>query len=283
VAFALICLGLSLRVPVWPLHGWFTHVADEAPAAVFVAISGVTVPVGLYLFVRLGYALFPEMLANCSPWVVGVGAVNLVIGALCACAQRDLRRLLAFVCLSEVGLMLVGLGSLDPAGVVGAVFQQLMLGMALAGFGLFAGLVIERMGHAGFGEPDTQLGGLSLRAPFVAVVAGVIVASLLGLPGSGGFVGRSLLVIGGYSVHPLAVVVTGAVGMLASYYLLTMYRRVFLGPATEATSAFRDLSWREKAYLLPIVAGLVVFGIYPKPLLEMVRPSVLTLLSTVKP
>jgi NADH-quinone oxidoreductase subunit M len=283
-AFGLICAGLALRAPIWPLHGWFSHVADEAPASVFVALSAVVVPVATYIFVRLCYSLFPEVMLEAARPIVIVGIVNLLVGGVCALAQRRLNLLLAYICLSEVGFILIGVGSLNSAGVVGAVYQQLTLGLGLAGFGLFSGLIAERTGHAEFLSADGQpaLGGIAASAPSVAVVAGVTVASLLGFPGLGGFVGHALLTIGSYTVHPVTVILSGGALLLATYYLFTMYRCVFLGKAGEATASFTDLGLRERAYLMPLVFALLAFGIYPKPLLDLVRPTVLTLLSTVK-
>jgi NADH-quinone oxidoreductase subunit M len=284
VAFALTCAGLALRAPIWPLHGWFTQVAEEAPASVFVALSAVTVPVATYVFVRICYTLFPEVLLVAARPIVVVGIINLLFGGVCALAQNRLNLLLAYVCLSEVGFILIGVGSLNSAGVVGAVYQQLTLGLGLAGFGLCAGLITDRTGHSEFitAKGDSGFGGIAARAPSVAVVAGVVVASLLGVPGFGGFVGHALLTIGSFSVHPITVILTGGALMLATYYMFTMYRHVFLGKAGEAAAGFTDLGMRERAYLLPLVAGLLAFGLYPKPLLDLVRPTVLTLLSTVK-
>jgi NADH-quinone oxidoreductase subunit M len=285
LAFGLVGAGLALRAPIWPFHGWFTQVAQEAPPSVFVALSAVTVPVASYVFIRLTYTLFPETLAAVAPVIMTVGMINLVAGGVCAVAQKSLRLLLAFICIGEVGLILVGLGSLNPAGVVGAVYQHLVLGLGLAGFGLFSGLVNQRVGHASFlpEEGDKRpLGGIAVQAPAVAVVAGVIVASLLGFPGSGGFVGHALVILGSYSTHPLAALVAAAAFLLATYYLFTMYRCVFLGSGGAATASFPDLTLRERVYLMPVVACLLLFGLYPKPLLELVRPTVLTLLSTIK-
>jgi NADH-quinone oxidoreductase subunit M len=282
VSFVLISLGLALRMPVWPFHGWFTRSAEESPASVFVALSAVTVPVGAYIFVRLGYSLFPQTFAQASGVIVAIGAVNLVMGGLCAASQRGLRLLLAYLCVGEMGLVLMGAGSLSAAGVVGAIYHVLALGLSLGGFGLLAGIMLERTGELRFlddhGVP--QMGGIASQAPTTALVGGVIVASLLGFPGLSGFVGRALLVVGGFSVYPVAMVIAGAVLLLATYYLFTMYRFVFLGKTGELTSSFADLTIREKAYLLPLVAALLAFGVYPKPLIELVRPTVMALLST---
>lgn len=283
VAFSLIGLGLAFRAPIWPLHGWFTQVAEEAPLSVVVAFSAVTIPVAAYIFERTIYSLFPDVLTHYAPVIVAVGAANLLIGTLCAVAQRDLRLLLAYICLGQSGTVLLGLGSLSSAGFVGAVYEQLVLGLGIAGFGLFSNLIIHRAGRSEFISDDGKplFGGIATQAPTIAVVAGAVIASLLGFPGLGGFVGESMVVLGGFPVHPIAVGVVGFATLIGAYYLFTMYRRVFLGPVQEG-SAFADLTIWETSYFIPLVASLLFFGLYPKPLIELVRPTALTLLSTLK-
>lgn len=283
IAFLLISAGLVLRVPVWPFHGWFTQVAEQSPPSVLVALSGVTVPVAVYLFVRLSYSLFPETVLAASPGIVFVGALNLLIGSICAIGQRGLRSLLAYVSVGQVGLLLLGIGSLSSSGLVGAIYQQLILGLALAGFGLLSGLVIERTGKSLFlGDDGPLFRGVAGRAPAIAVIGGIVLASLLGFPGLGGFVGGALVIIGGFAGHQFAVLVAGVAMLLAAYGLFMMYRYVFLGKPNGLPEVFPDLSLRERVYLFPLVAGLLAFGLYPKPLLDLIRPTVVTLLSTVK-
>ncbi len=283
-AFFLVSVGLAFRAPVWPLHGWFSNVAKEAPPTVFVSLAAVTVPMAIYIFVRLSYSLFPEMLPGAENIIVIVGTANLVMGGIYAVAQKGLRLLLAFLCLSGVGLGLIGVGSLHSAGVVGAIFHLLVFGLGLCGFGLFTGLIAARAGHSMFLRDQNQrsFGGLATVAPLIAVVAGIVIASLLGVPGFGGFIGNSLVIIGSYSVHPLMVIIAGLALLLSTYFLFTMYRCVFLGEPNPALENFSDLTLREKVYFFPLVAGLVFAGVYPKPFLDLVRPTVLTLLSTVK-
>lgn len=283
-AFFLMGVGLSFRVPIWPLHGWFSEVAQEAPSSVFVALSATVVPVAMYILVKDCYLLFPETMKSMSQVVAGIGALNLVMGGVCAVAQKGLRRMLAFLCLSEVGLVLLGIGSLNPTGLVGAVFQQLIFGLGLAGFGLFTGILAERTGTAEFLNADGMptFGGIATRAPNIAIVAGIILASLLGFPGFAGFVGHALVIIGSYSIHPASVALVALALLLAAYYLFFMYRAVFLGKSSALLEGFQDLTLREKAYMFPIVVSLLWFGLYPKPLIELIRPTVVTLLSRVK-
>src|SRR5262249_14896370 len=124
VAFALISLGLALRIPVWPLQGWLSQAAEEAPPSVVVALAGAVVPVATHIYARLAYTLFPETVAQSAQALVAIGVLSMVMGALCATAQRGLRPYLAFLCLGQTGLILLGLGSMSAAGVVGAIYMQ---------------------------------------------------------------------------------------------------------------------------------------------------------------
>ena len=286
-AFLLTSLGLALRAPIWPFHGWFIEVAKEAPASVFVALCGVSVPVAAYVFVKLCYPLFPDTLGESVRWLQIIGILNLLVCGISALAQTELRTLIAFFCLSEIGLILLGVASLSSVGIVGATYQELVLGLGLAGFGLFTGIIEDRLGHDRFVDLDGKrvLGGLVWQAPAISMFSGILMGSLLGFPGLGGFVGRSMLVIGSYSIHPVFVVLISAALLLGVYCLFNMYKLVFLGTAEEGPhsgSVFADLSLRERSYLVPLILALLLTGLYPKPFVEMVRPAVLTLLSMVK-
>ena len=282
--FCLLGAGLALRAPIWPIHGWFTETADEAPHTVFVAMSAGVVPVVLYVLLRDAYALFPEIVRRAAPLIAGIGVVNILMGVICAGAQTTLSGLTAFICVTEVGMILVGIGSLSPLGIVGAVYHQLIVGLGLAGLGLCAGIIRERTTLGGFVDErgSSLVGGVALQAPQLTVVAGIIVASLLGFPGLAGFVGHALVLIGSFALHPILVVVAGFAFLLASSSLFRMYRCVFLGVSSMPHGSFVDLTPRERAYFLPIVGGLIFFGLYPKPLFEVVRPIVLTILSCVR-
>jgi NADH-quinone oxidoreductase subunit M len=287
LAFFLMTAGLALRAPIWPVHNWFTQLASSAPAVVLVAVIISAVAVAPSVFMRLSLSLFPATFSAVSDSIVTVGVVNLVMGGVCALAQKSLRGLLSFVALSELGFLLIGVGTRSPAGSVGAVYQQMVVGLALAAFGLLIGVISERTEIEEFGpststEKVTVLGGLALRAPGAALVAAVAAASILGVPGLAGFISHALLVIGGYSAHLSVVTACGAALILGTYTVLNMYRHVFLGQVTAETERFGDLQVREKLYLAPLVISLIGFGIYPKPLLDIIRPTVMSLLSVIK-
>lgn len=282
-AFALVASGLAIQIPIWPIHGWFIKVSESARSSVFVVLSSVLPAVGYFIFVRLSYSLFPSTVHAFSPLIVGVGTLNLLLAAISSVAQRDLRRLLANIAIGGNGLVITGIGSLSQAGIVGSLYEMLSLGLALAGFGLVTGWIDERTGITTFSKDgeESRLSGLVRVAPVLSVVFAVMIASILGVPGLGGFVSLALLMIGNFSVHPAMAILISLASILFAYSLFTLYRAIFFGPSGPQES-FRDLIWRERGYALPIIIAIIFIGIYPKPLLEVVRPTALTLLSMVK-
>lgn len=283
LSFFLMAMGLVFRAPIWPFHGWFIRSAYQAPASVLVAIVVMGIPVSSLIFMRLSLMLFPQVFSAAATGVVAVGVVNIVMGGLCALAQRELRPLLGYLGLGQLGMLLLGVASPDPAGLVGVVYQQLVSGLALTGLGLLIGIIVERANLDSFGdikgaEKVTRLGGLAHQAPAAALVAAVACASLLGVPGLGGFISQSLLMIGGYAVNPWAVFVAVVAMIFTAITLLGMYRHAFLGELTPATQSFSDLFSRERLFLIPLVFALVLFGVYPKPMVDLIRPTVAKLM-----
>lgn len=284
LAFGLFSVALALRAPIWPFHGWFVRACHQAPASVVGQIVGVATPITLYIFLRLSYSLFPEILVEVHEGLVILGTATLVAGCIGALAQRGLRGLVAFIALSEVGLILIGMGSIESSALVGSVYHLLGFGLGITtlilGFGFLANSAQETDFKAADGS--ATFGGLSYRTPVFAVTTGFAIASLLGFPGSAGFVGRSLVFIGGFIDHSSAMIVAGVCVVFAVYYLFQVYRFIFLGTETERSKKMVDLGLRERAYLLPLVILIFCFGIYPKPWIDLVRPAALTLLSVIK-
>lgn len=284
LAFLFFSVGLGLRIPIWPFHGWFTYLSTQASASVLVALLGVFTPVVLYLFLRISFLLFPLEIYHYSTAIVILGVVNALLGALLAVTQKELRLFLAFIGLSQFGFILMGLGSLDLSGMVGAVYQTLTVGLSLAGFGLFSGLLRDRTGFTDFLQSNekAKYGGIAKTAPILAISIGLLTSSILGFPGFGGFIGQSLVMMGGFTVHPLAVVGIGLGLLIITYGFFGVYRLIFLGKPSSELKDVADLSSRERGYLFPIIGVLFILGVYPEPLLNLVRPSVASLLELIK-
>jgi len=284
VAFVFLSLGIALRVAVWPFHGWLVHSSEEAPASTFVAISSGLIPVACYVFIRVCYPLIPDTLNTAAPYLVAFGAANLLIGSFSALAQKTMRSLLAYIVVAQTGLFFIGVGSLSHAGVVGSIYNQFALALGVASIGLLSGTIEGRIGSSQFRGPnnETPISGIVGKAPMVAIVCGIALASILGMPGLGGFVGQALVVLGAYAGHPVAVILA-AVGLLLSVYtLLNMFRCLFLGAETPISNGVSDLLTSEKIYFSSLLVFMLVIGVYPKPFLEIVRPTVLTLISSIK-
>ena len=281
LAFVFLLIAVALRVPVWPIHGWFPILTRYSSPSVTAIFCGAIIPSFLYIFMRLGYSLFPLEVYSYSDTIMGIGAVNLVMGAFALLAQRELRLFLTFLAVAQTGLLLIGIGTMDTAGLVGFCYHVLPVGLSMGTFGLFIGLVKDKAGKTNFLEEDgkNSFGGLIHKTPGLAFFAGTLLISVLGFPGTGSFIGQSLIVMGGTSTHPFTVgfLGLGLIAMLTAVFRL--FRSFFLGD--EARGSLADLETGEKFYLYPVVAMLIGMGLYPGPLIEMVRPSVLELLSIV--
>lgn len=284
VAFSLVGVGLLLRAPVWPFHGWFTQFSEEAPPSLFVVVSAAINHVAVYVFIRVCYSLFPETMREFSNGIIAIGAINLVMGGLFAISQVKINQLLSYLSMSQLGLILLGIGSLNDQGLVGSMYLMLALGLSLAGFGFVYGLIRDRTGSGSFYSDNGEkiLGGLASRAPVTAIITGIFIASLLGFPGFGGFVGQSLIFIGTFSAHPFAIGMAALAVGVTCYYLFNSYLAIFLGTYQQKTLPFLDLNIRERIYLFPLVIFIIFFGLYPKLLLDIIRPTLAGLIAAVK-
>jgi NADH-quinone oxidoreductase subunit M len=283
LAFLFICLGLALRAPVWPLHGWFTRLVDEAPASVSVAVAGAMVPCAVQIFGRLTHLLFPAIFSAKANWIMVAGLINLLVGAIAANAQRRLPSMLSCLVLVQVGISLIALGSAHSSAMAGMTYHQLSSALAIAGLGLLFGALASK-GRS----PDLRARHEGSAMVFAAPVAGVVMAlslsTLVGVPGLSGFIGQGLVLMGSYSNSPWIIIPVGISFLLLMTCLFGAYRVLFLGGGLGSeASASDELTAREKGYLLPLVVLMVVFGLYPKPMLDVIRPTAEALLVKVAP
>lgn len=284
VAFILFSLGLAMRVPVWPMHGWYTRLSYEAPATVLVAVTSGVIPIAALLLLRVSYPLFPGVLKQVAPVLFVAGAGNIILAGLLAAIQTSFRQLVAYLAMTTFGFTLFGLGAVNSAGIVGALLLQFSFGVAGGGFAIIGGLLRDRVGtdHVLTEKGEKALGGAAVKTPAIAFVSGVVVASILGIPGLGGFVSQALLWIGGYQSAPVLVILCLVSTVFGSAVLLRHYRLVFFGETSTTSSALADLSLRERLLLSPWILASFALGVYPKPLLDYVRPAVEALITQMK-
>ena len=158
LAFVFLLLGLALRIPVAPFHGWLSYGATQVPASVVILITGSIVPVGIYIFSKVGFSLFTAELERYETVIIAFGAFNLVYSVFNAAIQREFRQFLVFLCLAQVGLLIMGLGSREEEGVVGATFQLFTVGLGIAGLGMFSGMLFDRSGSFNFVDSQEETG-----------------------------------------------------------------------------------------------------------------------------
>jgi NADH-quinone oxidoreductase subunit M len=284
LVFILMLAGLAVRLPVVPFHSWFPHVAAEAPPALAVILAAVFIKTGAYALVRVNYSLFPEASAWMAPLLAAAGAVNIIYGGICALGQKDIRRLAAYSCVSHMGFVLLGLAVFSSTAFNGALLQMVSHGIYAGLLFFLVGILGSRSGHSTITNEDGSagFGGLVSKAPVLTGFFTVAVFATLGVPGLGAFPSESLVFLGAFPFHRLITLIGLSGVFLTAGYLLWMFRRVFLGPATEGSESVTDVTAREQFILVPLALLCVFAGSYPTPLIDLAQPTVTQVLSSLK-
>ncbi|MFQ5352798.1 MAG: NuoM family protein, partial [Candidatus Binatia bacterium] len=273
--FAALALSFAIKVPMWPLHTWLPDAHVEAPTGGSVILAGVLLKMGTYGFVRFAMPLFPDALPAALPIIGTLAVVGIIYGALVAMVQPDMKKLVAYSSVSHLGFVMLGLASMNVLGVEGAVYQMLNHGLSTGALFLLVGVLYERR-HT---RLIASFGGLWKQLPRYSVFLLVVTLSSIGLPGLNGFVGEFLILIGAFRANPLlaALAVSGVV--LGAVYMLWMYQRVCFGELDQPENLeLEDLNRRELVILVPIVALIIIMGVYPRPFLRVMEASVQTML-----
>jgi NADH-quinone oxidoreductase subunit M len=269
VVFFLLLAGFAVKGPFFPLHTWLPSMLREGPVGVGVVMTGVKL--GSYGVLRFLVALVPDAMAKFG-WLLGaVGVAGVLYGALISLVQPNLRRLLAFSCLSHVGLGLLGTASGTQQGLTGSVLLMLNLGLSSTGLFFLTGFLQARVGSS----EVSALGGAAKKAPLAAAFFLLLGLAGMGIPGTSGFAGEHLALLGAYrmSVPLLVLALLGAV--LGAAYVLKFFERAFLGPATRPrVLAMKDLGPEEWGVLACLGALVLFVGLYPAPVLRIVEASV---------
>jgi NADH-quinone oxidoreductase subunit M len=268
--FAAFFAAFAVKTPLWPFHTWLPDAYTEAPATTTVLLAGVMSKLGVYGFLRYSLPLFPDAARDLQPLLLTLAVVGIVYCALVAAVQRDFKTLVAYSSVSHLGFIVLGVFALNLQGLQGAVFYMVAHGLLIGGLFFVTGMLEERRGTRRIEE----FGGLQQAAPRMAGVMLVITLGAVALPGLVGFVGEFLTLLGAFLANR-AYAVVGAIGViLGAVYLLWAYQRMWHGPLErEENRAVGDLTGREWAILAPLVAAIVVLGLFPRPVLEWVEPS----------
>lgn len=268
--FLAFTAAFAVKAPIFPFHTWSPDAYSEAPAAGSVILAAVMAKLGTYGIIRFDFVLFPKAAVTLAPLLLTLATIGVVYGAAVAASQRDLKRLIAYSSLAHLGFIVLGSFAFTNQGLSGGVLQMVNHGLYTAALFLLVGMLYQRRKTWQLNE----LKGLQRPAPLLAAVFTLCLLASIGLPGLNGFVGEFLILLGTFITHRWWAVVATAGVALAAVYMLWAYHQSFHGKPGTADAAVRDLSLREGLVMAPLVVIIVFLGVYPRPVLDRISPSV---------
>ncbi len=271
-------VAFAVKTPLFPFHTWLPDAHTEAPTAGSIDLAAVVLKLGTYGFLRYGLYLFPEASIYFAPFILTLGVIGIIYAAVVAAMQKNLKRLVAYSSVSHMGFAVIGLFSLTTIGIEGSVMVMINHGIATGALFILLGYLYKRR-HT---YEIAELSGLQKVAPWFAGAFTLVMLASIGLPGLNGFVGEFLSLLGTFIAYRWWAIVAATGVIIAALYLLWAYQRVFHGEPSEDNKRFPDLSTAERLVLVPLIALIVFLGVYPKPVLDRIEPSVKALVAHVE-
>ena len=252
--------SFAVKVPMWPVHTWLPDAHVEAPTAGSVILAGVLLKMGAYGFIRFSIPMLPQASQQFAPMMLALGVVAVIYTSAVAYAQTDMKKLIAYSSVAHMGVVVIGLFTFNVQGIEGALFQMLSHGIVSAALFLCVGVIYDRI-HT---RDIARYGGLAARMPAYALFFMLFTVASVGLPGTAGFVGEFLVLVGAFKVS-FWLALLGSSGMIfGAVYMLYLYRRIIFGTITRADlRGILDLSPREVAIFTPLIALTLWMGVYP--------------------
>jgi len=275
--FLAFTAAFAVKAPLFPFHTWSPDAYAEAPTAGSMVLSGVLAKLGTYGIIRFDLNLFPQASRTLAPLLLTLAVIGILYGAIVACAQRDLKRLVAYSSLAQIGFIALGTFAFTTEGLTGGVLLMVNHGLITAALFLLIGWIADRRST----WQTSGLRGLQSPAPVLAAAFTVAMMASIGLPGLNGFVSEFLVLSGTFLTHRWWAVVATAGVILAAVYLLWAYQQAFHGKPDEANAKTRDLGWSERLVVAPLLVLIVLLGVYPKPVLDRITPAVNQLIERV--
>lgn len=268
--------SFAVKMPMWPVHTWLPDAHVQAPTAGSVVLAAILLKMGGYGFLRFSLPMFPVGSDVLAPLVLWMSAIAIVYTSLVALVQEDMKKLIAYSSVAHMGYVTMGIFAANQQGIDGAIFQMISHGFISGALFLCVGVIYDRM-HT---RDIDAYGGLVNRMPAYALIFMLFTMANVGLPGTSGFVGEFLTLMGIFQVNTwIAAVATSGV-ILSAAYALWLYRRVVMGDLIkESLKTITDMSRRERAIFAPLVVATILFGVYPAPILDTIGPSVEALVS----
>jgi NADH-quinone oxidoreductase subunit M len=263
--------SFAVKMPMWPVHTWLPDAHVEAPTAGSVILAAILLKMGGYGFLRFSLPMFPQASEHLAPLIYALSVIAIIYTSLVALMQEDVKKLIAYSSVAHMGFVTMGIFAVTAQGVAGGIFQMISHGIVSAALFLCVGVVYDRM-HT---REIAAYGGLVNRMPLYAFVFLVFSLANVGLPGTSGFVGEFLTLIGTFRVNNWVATLATLGTILSAAYALWLYRKVIFGKLEKPSlAAIRDIGWREITILAPLVVLTILFGVYPKPVLDFSSASV---------
>ncbi|NUN47268.1 MAG: NADH-quinone oxidoreductase subunit M [Candidatus Brocadiae bacterium] len=279
VCFVAFAVAFAVKVPVWPLHTWLPDAHVEAPTAGSVILAGVLLKMGTYGLLRFAIPLFPEAAAHYAPVMIALAVIGIIYGSLMCLAQEDMKKLIAYSSVAHLGFCVLGMFAFSEKALQGAVLQMINHGISTGALFLCVGVLYERR-HTRLLE---DFGGIARVVPAFSAVLIIVTLSSIGLPGTNGFVGEFLILLGAFETQPLAAILATSGVVLGAVYMLWMVQRVLFGKIVhEENEALGDLRGREWATLLPLLVLIFFIGLAPNVLLSRMEPTLTKLVQDVR-
>jgi NADH-quinone oxidoreductase subunit M len=279
--FGAFFLAFAIKVPMFPFHTWLPDAHVEAPTAGSVLLAGVLLKMGTYGFLRFALPLFPTVALHPAVQraIVALSLIGILYGGLVAMVQPDFKKLIAYSSVAHLGFVMLGIWALTLQSVQGALLVMINHGISTGALFFLAGMLYERR-HSRLIE---AFGGIAKVVPLLAAVLTIVSLSSIGLPATNGFVGEFLVLLGTFRTYPLPAIIATAGVIVAAMYLLPALQRVIFNPLDKTVNAkLADLSLREIAVLVPLLACILWIGVYPKPILQRMEPSARQLIQSVR-
>ncbi len=278
--FLAFAFSFAIKVPMFPLHTWLPDAHTEAPTAGSVILAAILLKMGTYGYVRFAMPLFPDALQQFMPLLATLAVVGIIYGALVAMMQDDVKKLVAYSSVSHLGFVMLGVFALNLQGLSGGMLQMINHGISTGALFLIVGFIYERR-HT---RLIAEFGGLAKQMPIFATIFMIVTFSSIGLPGTNGFVGEFLALLGAFESELRWYAVISTTGVIfAAVYMLWMFQRVMFGEIKNpANEKLKDLSAREIALMLPLLLFVFWIGVYPNTFFDKMTPSLEQLIDQVK-